>query len=149
MATKKRNARSERKTIDPKVAAALANEGYEQIGGGSAHSFEEGSVLVGRFLGLESTNYEREDGELAQVAKFRTEDEGEVAYWCPTVLRNRLDEVSIGDDVRVECLGKITTKQGRRAWGFDVRVKRNSPKPEKVVRPAAPPAKRQAARKRK
>jgi hypothetical protein len=124
MASKKKNVPAPK--LNAKLSRDLTVAGWENVGGGTAESLGEGDMVTGVFRGVEDTNFKRDDGEPARVIVIET-DGSTVHYWAPTVLQSRVESITPGDEVRIECLGKSRTGAGRMAWMFDVRVKRHSP----------------------
>lgn len=84
-----------------------------------AQSWDRGVTVTGDYLGMNESSFENEDGTKAIITTFETE-EGEVSFWTPAILRRRLEAVTVGTTVRVECLGKVRTRSGRNAWDFKV-----------------------------
>jgi len=128
-------------------AQALIAEGYEQVSGGAGEPWSPGLAIEGVFHGTRDSQFRQDDGEMAQLVDLTTE-EGPRVFRCPAVLKNRLDNVSPGDKVRIECAGKVRTKAGRQAWDFVVLVKRNSPAPTPKLA-LSPVTKRKPGRKPK
>lgn len=109
-----------------KKSGAFEN-GFENLDGWEvispktdAKAWEKGTTVTGFYLGMEESTFENEDGSKAVICTFDDREEGAVAYWTPAILRNRLEGISSGTLVRVECLGKVRTRSGRSAWDFKV-----------------------------
>lgn len=102
----------------------MESDGWTEISPKSdAQSWDRGVTVQGEFVGMAESSFENEDGTKATIASFLTTT-GEVSYWTPAILKRRLSEIEPGDEVRVECLGKVRTRNGRNAWDFKVHVRR-------------------------
>ena len=51
-------------------------------------------------------------------------EEASVTYWCPTVLRNRLKPIRVGDHVAIRCLGRVLHTQNGAAYDYAVARKK-------------------------
>lgn len=105
--------------LDPAVAALLA-EGWEDVGGGLIIPWSEGLTIRGRVVGLR-------EGKFSTLVTISTA-EGAITVGCPVILKNRLESVSINDDVYIRCLGKVMTDAGQEAWDFKV-LRKQAAKP--------------------
>ena len=99
-----------------KRIAEQAEGQYETVESGKNLKFEVGDEIEGRILTLPYT--------AGKSAAFDIEVEGEdgtesLTYWCPTILKNMLKKIRVGDEVIIKCLDMISTSNGD-AYDFGV-----------------------------
>jgi len=129
----KRSAAKPQPAANGKVPEVLAREGWVQVTGGAAgDAWEEGMSVSGELVSITDSTFTNDDGSFARNVTILTET-GERLLRCPVGLEARLMRLTKGDEVRIDCLGKVKTKGGRRAWSFNVWAK-----PTAGLKPAIP-----------
>lgn len=108
-----------KKNVDA-VAAPVKKElkkRWKEIKSEGPEKWNKGKVVVGYFKALKEPSAPNQ----SHVGIVENEAEGVRKFWAPTILADRLLEVKVGDEVRITCEGKISTKRGE-AWNFTVEV---------------------------
>jgi hypothetical protein len=87
-------------------------------------SEEEGNKTVYVGAVVEGVYVERKD-DIGQNAStiylIETKEHGVLSVWDTFVLKDKMDAVSVGDEIRIECLGKQKPKgTGKPYYGFKV-----------------------------
>jgi hypothetical protein len=129
-----RGRKPKRLTLDPKAERTLAGEGWTTISGAASGTpWEEGAIVTGTMGTIEGTGLFNDDGSEAMLVNIHDTGNGDVQMRCPVGLKSRLERISEGDEIRIECLGKVRTRAGYNAWAFDVKAK-----PQHGVKAARP-----------
>lgn len=85
----------------------------------------EKTVYVGTVV--EGIYEERKDNvgqNAATIYQIRTEKNGLLGIWDTTVLKDKMAEVPVGSEVRIECLGEQESKSGGKSYvGFRVQYR--------------------------
>lgn len=95
------------------------NEGWEEIAPieGDVHDFEEDKVLIGVYLGKEEGVGPNE----SMLYSFEKKGGKKVVVWGSTLLDSRFKSLEIGEEVKVEYIGKATSeKTGREYKNYKV-----------------------------
>lgn len=98
-------------------------DGWEPVSGGSFIKWEGypvDGVVIGTYLGSR-------EGEFGPIGEVMTE-QGKVAFGMNTKLRGDMANVAVGQEVRIQYLGKAKTKAGKLYHNFHVAQRT----PEKV-----------------
>jgi hypothetical protein len=99
----------------------VAKVWVECKGAGAVNVWIEGAIVEGVFAGWKVGKF----GHLALLSV-----RGELqTYSAPAILRDRLQGIAEGTPIRIECLGKITLKNGNEAWDFKVHKQRAGDEP--------------------
>lgn len=94
----------------------MSNDEWIEAGGGSSDTiWDRQSVLTGKYVGSKTDVGPNK----SMLYTFETED-GNVGAWGATVLDDRMSEIPVGSRVRIECLGKKTSKSGSSFTDFKV-----------------------------
>jgi len=85
-----------------------------------------GVIVEGIFTGFKPGKKFNNKSEASVLVKFKV-DGKTVVYSCPAVLHQALEDVAIGSDVYIVCLGQTLKIKDRKepAWDFDVAVRSN------------------------
>jgi len=82
---------------------------------------DEPLMFTGTFLGFAAGKYGPDTN--FKVKRDRGPSPARIETWnCPAVLRQRLAEVEVGSQIKIEHTGWITTKGGQQAMNFAVFV---------------------------
>lgn len=94
------------------------NSDWEELGSGDIVQFtEKGQVLQGELVN-------KRDGQYGKVFDIRTDDGEEKTVFGTTILEDKMQSASIGDEVRITFLGHMETNTGRNAKNFKVERKK-------------------------
>ena len=100
------------------------NENWDdevEINAQSSETWDQSEPIIGQYLG---TKHDVGPNK-SQMHNIKTDDDVIVGVWGSTVLDDKIEEVEIGDRVRIEFLGKKATKSGRGEYkDYSVKVKR-------------------------
>jgi len=92
-----------------KAVADALGEGWEPIESGKNLKFEEGERVQGRILKLPYPSGKSNAFDIEVASRDGTEV---VTYWSPTILTNLFKKIKVGDEVAIQCVGKIYTPNG-------------------------------------
>jgi hypothetical protein len=120
-------ARSEkaRATVPTGFRKGMEEEGFKVRDRlGKIEKWGEGMEVKGTFLGFK-------DGKVfgkrtSVLCKIRNAEDGQVGvYSCPAVLENALEDIEVGSELWIVCLGQNLEIKGRKelAWDFEVASK--------------------------
>ena len=116
MASKKdkQTVSGEQMRLDPETQGRLNKAGYVPLGGGGdIHKWEVGLRVEGQFCGVKP-------GKMGFLFSVQTEP-GVVEVWgCPKGLKPLIEDLSLGTDIFVECIGMKPSDYKNEMYVFQV-----------------------------
>lgn len=97
----------------------------DPVARGEIIKWEKGLVIIGDFVETRESQGQYKDSMLLDM-EILNDKTGELVYrtiGCPRILASTLKQIKKGEHIRIECLGKVKSKNGM-AWDFDVRKKK-------------------------
>lgn len=98
-----------------------ADDGFIEAGSGSSKAWDREGVLVGLYAG-KKTNVGPNNSNLYLIEVEGEEEQ--IGVWGSTVLDGRFEEIPEGSLVKIECLGKETSKRGNQFTNYKVLYKK-------------------------